>query len=288
MLKGVGCDTSLIPTGNILEGFDREMVDLVVDSMVEKKIRIIKGNGVTCIEKPGPDESLTVSFWTLGCLREEKFDTVLFAVGREAALDALKLNNIGIKTKDNKIEVDQQSMTTTPNVFAVGDCLHGKPELASAAVKAGQQIARNMFSNEKKTISYDNIGRTLLSPLEYAFIGQTEEGANAVYRGDNIEVFHGKFQPAEFLITHRSIRHCFLKAIALKHGAQKIIGLHFMGPNAGEVLQGYAVAVNCGLTIQTLNDSVGIHHPTVSQEFLRLKTTKRSGKNPEEPFCNCN
>lgn len=75
-------------------------------------------------------------------LLEEKFNTVLFTVGREAALDALKLDNIVIKTIDNKIQVDQQSITTTSNVFALGDCLHEKPELASAADQAGKKFKK--------------------------------------------------------------------------------------------------------------------------------------------------
>lgn len=259
------------------------MVDLVVDSMTDKKIRFIRGNGPSCIEK-GADAKLNVFFWTNGFLREEKYDTVLYAIGREVGLHDLKLENAGISTTQGKIDVDDYSQTSVPSIFAVGDCVRDKSELASTAIKAGRTVARNLFTAKKERISYDFIGRTLLTPAEFSTVGLSEEAANATYGSNQIECFIGTYEPVELLVNHRSTRHCFLKAIAMREGDQKIIGLHLIGPNAGEVIQGYAVALKCGLTMTTLKDAVGIH-PTVAQEFIRLTTTKRSETSPQRPSC---
>lgn len=99
---GVGFEVALISPGRILDGFDRQMADLVADSMEEKKIRILKGIGPIRIEK-ATDGSLIVFFWTHGILRKENFNTVLFATGREAALEHLRLENVGVTLRRSKL-----------------------------------------------------------------------------------------------------------------------------------------------------------------------------------------
>lgn len=85
-------------------------------------------------------------------------------------------------------------------------------------------------------------------------------------------------------MPQRSIKHCYLKAVALRAAPQKVVGLHFAGPHAGEVIQGFAVAIKCNLTMKELMNTVGIH-PTVAEEFTRLNITKRSGKDPNPASC---
>lgn len=130
------------------------------------------------------------------------------------------------------------------------------------------------------------------------------------YGADKLEVYHAYYKPTEFFIPQRSIKHCYLKVVALREGTQKVLGLHFIGPNAGEVIQGFAAAMKydllylsdfklnenllllflimiffrCNLTMDILLNTVGIH-PTIAEEFTRLNVTKRSGKDPNPASC---
>lgn len=100
----------------------------------------------------------------------------------------------------------------------------------------------------------------------------------------NIEVYHSYFKPLEWTIPHRGDNACYAKLIVDKLDNERIIGLHICGPNAGEITQGFAVAMRCGATKEVFDDTVGIH-PTTAEEFTTLKTTKSSGVNAEKAGC---
>lgn len=97
-------------------------------------------------------------------------------------------------------------------------------------------------------------------------------------------MYHTFYKPTEYFTSQRSNKNCYLKVVCLLAQPQKILGMHFIGPQAGEVIQGYAAAMKCGLTYKQLEDTVGIH-PTVSEEFTRVTITKRSGADPVPQSC---
>lgn len=179
--------------------------------------------------------------------REESdlFDTVLFAVGRKALTDDLKLENAGVKQLpgSDKLVVDKFERTNVNHIYAVGDVLNERPELTPVAILAGRLLARRIFGNSTELMDYDDVATTVFSPLEYAAVGLSEEKAIEKHGEDNIEVYHGFYKPTEFFIPQKSVRYCYLKAIALRDGDQRVLGLHYVGPVAGEIMQGYAAAI---------------------------------------------
>lgn len=111
-------------------------------------------------------------------------------------------------------------------------------------------------------MDYENVATTVFTPLEYGAVGAycfgkngiwfarfcsclglSEETAASRYGEDNIEVYHAYYKPTEFFIPQKNIRHCYLKVVALREGDQKVLGLHFIGPQAGEVIQGFAAGI---------------------------------------------
>lgn len=173
------------------------------------------------------------------------YDTVLFAVGRKALTDDLKLENSGVvvlPTAD-KIDVDAYERTNVPHIYAVGDVLQGRPELTPVAILAGRLLARRLFGNGTELMDYDDVATTVFSPLEYGCVGLSEEKAIERHGEDNVEIYHAYYKPTEFFIPQKSVRHCYLKAVALREGDQRILGLHYVGPVAGEVIQGFAAAL---------------------------------------------
>ena len=121
--------------------------------------------------------------------------------------------------------------------------IQGKPELTPVAIQAGKLLAQRLYGDSKLQMDYDNVPTTVFSPLEYSCCGLSEEAAIERVGADNVEVYHAFYKPTEFFVPQRSPANCYLKVVAEKAGPQKVLGLHFLGPQAGEVMQGFAAAL---------------------------------------------
>lgn len=72
---------------------------------------------------------------------------------------------------------------------------------------------------------------------------ELQSGACCRHGAEAVEVYHAFYKPTEFFIPQRNIKNCYLKAVAQREAPQRILGLHFVGPVAGEVIQGFAAAI---------------------------------------------
>ncbi|KAH8286083.1 hypothetical protein KR054_002294 [Drosophila jambulina] len=286
-LKGLGYDPTVMVRSIVLRGFDRQMSELLAAMMEERGVSFLNTTIPSSVERQA-DGRLLVRYRNTTSLTDgsDVFDTVLWAIGRRGLIDDLNLEAAGVKTLNDKIVVDASEATNVPHIFAVGDIIHGRPELTPVAILSGRLLARRLFAGSTQRMDYADVATTVFTPLEYSCVGMSEESAIEVYGADNIEVFHGYYKPTEFFIPQKSVRHCYLKAVAEMSGDQRILGLHYIGPVAGEVIQGFAAALKSGLTVKTLLNTVGIH-PTTAEEFTRLSITKRSGRDPTPASCCC-
>jgi len=269
----------------VLRGFDRQMSELLAAMMTERGIPFLGTTIPKSVERQ-EDGRLLVRYHNTTTQTDgsDVFDTVLWAIGRKGLIEDLNLAAAGVKTHNDKIIVDAAEATSAPHIFAVGDIIYGRPELTPVAILAGRLLARRLFAGSTQLMDYADVATTVFTPLEYSCVGMSEETAIELRGAENIEVFHGYYKPTEFFIPQKSVRHCYLKAVAEISGDQKILGLHYIGPVAGEVIQGFAAALKSGLTVKTLLNTVGIH-PTTAEEFTRLSITKRSGRDPTPASC---
>uniref|UniRef100_A0A8C9FDP1 Thioredoxin reductase 2 n=1 Tax=Pavo cristatus TaxID=9049 RepID=A0A8C9FDP1_PAVCR len=214
----------------------------------------------------------------LGTEETDSFDTVMWAVGRVPDTETLNLETVGVKTNSEtgKIIVDASEATSVPHIYAIGDITEGRPELTPTAIAAGKLLARRLFGHSSELMDYDNVPTTVFTPLEYGCVGLSEEKAVQCYGSDNVEVFHAYYKPLEFTVAERDAAQCYMKMVCLREREQRILGLHFIGPNAGEVIQGFALGIKCGATYPQLMKTIGIH-PTCAEEITKLHITKRSG-----------
>jgi thioredoxin reductase (NADPH) len=160
----------------------------------------------------------------------------------------------------------------------------GCPELTPVAIQAGITLARRLFGGSKMPMDYVNICTTVFTPIEYSCVGLSEDDAIAKYGRDNIEVYHREFLPLEWSLSHeRSSSSAFTKVVCDKTPDENVLGIHYIGPNAGEVMQGYGVAMKDGLKFKKLTDTVGIH-PTSAEEIVTLSISKSSGEDGEFLF----
>ncbi|KYN01382.1 PREDICTED: thioredoxin reductase 1, mitochondrial isoform X2 [Cyphomyrmex costatus] len=284
-LNGLGYDTTLMIRSMVLRGFDRQMANHIADEMEQRGVKFNYEAKLKKVSKREDGRLLADWIDKDGEIHQDIYDTVLFAIGRRSLTQELKPENAGLKLIPETGKIDAvNEQTNVPNIYAVGDVLHKKPELTPVAIHAGKLLARRLYGNSTEKMDYTNVATTVFTPLEYGCVGLSEEAAVALHGEDEIEIFHAYYKPTEFFVPQKNVDRCYVKVVALRHGDETVLGMHFVGPNAGEVIQGFAAAIKCGLTIPKLKSTVGIH-PTVAEEFTRIHITKRSGLDPKPQSC---
>jgi len=134
-------------------------------------------------------------------------------------------------------------------------------------------------------MNYDLVATTVFTPLEYGACGLSEEDAIKKYGDENIEVYHSTFKPLEWSYNEEHLAEtCYTKLVCNIKENEKVVGFHYCGPHAGEVTQGFAVAMKLGATRNDIYDTVGIH-PTCAEEIITLNATKR--ENPDASKTGC-
>jgi len=293
-LTALGYDTTVAIRSVPLRGFDLEIAEKIVGHMERHGTTFMRDSQPSGFEKtPDGKIKVTVTNTVFGGSFDAEFDTVVLAVGRYAVTDGMNLAAAGVEfnQKNGKIPcVNEQS--NVPNIYAIGDVLDTRQELTPVAIKAGLRLVRRLFGGGTETMDYDLVPTTVFTPIEYGCIGMSEELAAETYGAENIEVYQSYFKPLEWTVNHaehdgvahREENSCYAKLITNLTDNERVVGFHYVGPNAGEVTQGYAVAMKMGATKSDFDNTVGIH-PTVSEEFTLLSITKRSGVDASKSGC---
>ena len=163
--------------------------------------------------------------------------------------------------------------------------MQGIPDLTPVAIQSGILLARRLFGGSNEPMDYKNVCTTIFTPIEYSCVGISEDDAIEQLGTENVEVYHREFLPVEWSLSMgRSHSTAFTKVVVDKTDNEKVLGIHYVGPNAGEVMQGYGVSMKRGLTFKELTDTVGIH-PTNSEEIVTLSITKSSGESAASGGC---
>ncbi|XP_029494027.1 thioredoxin reductase 2, mitochondrial-like [Oncorhynchus nerka] len=278
-LTGIGLETTVMVRSIPLRGFDQQMAGLVTDYMEAYGTKFSWRSVPKSVDKLS--SGVLQVTWTdeqTGKDQRDTFDSVLWAVGRAPETKTLGLEKVGVKLnkESGKILVAADESTSVPNVYAFGDIGEGRPELTPTAIKAGKLLARRLAGQTNELMNYDNVATTVFTPLEYGCVGLSEEEAESRHGKDSIEVYHAFYKPLEFTVAERDASQCYIKVVCKQGGDQRILGLHFTGPNAGEVTQGFAMGFQCGATLTHLKETVGIH-PTCAEELTKVNVSKRSG-----------
>ncbi|XP_037679524.1 thioredoxin reductase 2, mitochondrial isoform X2 [Choloepus didactylus] len=245
-LAGLGLDTTVMIRSIPLRGFDQQMASLVTEHMETHGTRFLRGCTPSRLQKL-PDGRLRVTWAELASGQQDAstFDTVLWAIGRVPETRSLNLERAGVAVSPDsrKILVDAREATSMPHIYAIGDVAEGRPELTPTAIMAGKLLAQRLFGGSPDLMDYDNVPTTVFTPLEYGCVGLSEEEAVARHGEEHIEVFHAYYKPLEFTVAERDAAQCYIKMVCLREPPQPVLGLHFLGPSAGEVTQGFALGI---------------------------------------------
>jgi len=291
-LTGLGFDTTVMARSIFLRGFDQQCAEMIAEYMGKNGTKFVRPAIPTKVEKiDDPNNAnngrllVTYSKMETGETLTDVFDTVLLAVGRRPETDLLGLDKAKVfyDVTDGKIPVINER-TNASHIYALGDVIKGELELTPVAIMAGRLLARRLYNKSTVLMDYVNVPTTVFTPIEYGAVGYTEENAEKLFGKDNVEVYHSYFTPLEWTVSHREENACYIKCITNKLDNERVVGLHVVGPNAGEVIQGFAAAIKSGLTKDILSMTVGIH-PTCAEEVTNLTITKRSGIEAKAKGC---
>jgi len=277
-LTGIGCDVTVMVRSILLRGFDRECVAKIGNYM-EAHNTSFKHECTPTSFVDGKDKKVGCHFKSGdGVEGYEEYDTVLMAIGRTGEADKLGLANAGLWCNGKgKVEASCER-TNVPNIFCIGDLVANRIELTPVAKVAGKKIIARLFKGDKMAaMDYSKIATTVFTPLEYGMVGLSQDQAEEKYGKDGLllQILSKSGTPLEWTLTpsrkSNEANKAFFKVL-IDNGSTppgKIVGFHYLGPNAGEILQGMAVAIKAGATKEHLEDTIGIH-PTTAETMTML------------------
>ena len=265
IFHGLGAQTTLVYRGDLfLRGFDGAVRQHLQEELVKRGMDLQFNADIERIEKQA-DGSLNVTLKD-GC--QLAADCVFYATGRRPMLDNLGLENTGV-TLDKRgfIEVDDLYQSAEPSILAMGDVI-GRVQLTPVALAEGMAVARRLFKPEQyRPVDYKMIPTAVFSLPTIGTVGLSEEQARE--EGHTVQVFESRFRPMKLTLTDCQER--TLMKLVVDAKTDKVLGCHMVGPDAGEIIQGLAIAVKAGATKRDFDETIGVH-PTAAEEFVTMRT----------------
>lgn len=267
IFNGLGVETALVYRGRqLLRHFDQDLGRVLAEEMAGKGVEILLASDIGRIERRG--EALAVQF-TSGETRET--DLVLYATGRAPLTRGLGLEAAGVTlTAGGAIRVDDFFRSSVPSIYAIGDVID-RIQLTPVALAEGTALANTLFNDSPRRMNYANVPTAVFSHPNVATVGLDEEQARE--RHGEVEVYVAHFRPLKATLSGSSER-VFMKLV-VDRKTDRVLGVHMVGADAGEVIQGFAVALQCGATKTQFDATVGIH-PTGAEEFVTMRTPRRA------------
>jgi len=248
-----------------LRGFDEDLRTRLAQALARAGVTQRAGVLPTRIEKVGAALVATLSN---GAGLE--VDAVLVATGRRPATEGLGLERAGVATRANgAILVDDRSRTNVASIYAVGD-VTDRVNLTPVAIREGQAFADGVFGNKPTTVDYEAIPSAVFTTPELAAVGMSE--AAAVERFSQLDIFETSFRPMKATLSGRAER-VYMK-IVVDAESDRLLGVHILGPEAGEMAQLVAIALRMGATKRDFDATMALH-PTMAEELVTMRAPAR-------------
>ena len=266
IFNGLGVETTLaVRKDLVLRGFDDDIRLFVQEQMIEKGVNIAAETEVESIEKQ-TDGTLLVTFTNK---QQQEFDLVLYATGRRPMTDGLNLEKLGIElNKNTTIKVDDFFQTSVPSIYALGDVI-GTPQLTPVALAQGMKFLVHQYHGDTVPMNYNNIPTAVFCQPNIGTVGPTEDECKA--QGIEFDVYESNFKPLKHTISGMNER--TLMKLIVNKANNKVIAAHMVGHDAGETIQGIAVAITAGATKADFDATIGIH-PTSAEEFVTMRSPR--------------
>jgi glutathione reductase (NADPH) len=259
IFNGLGVQTTLAYRGpRLLRGFDAELGELIAGEMRKKGIVIRLQSNPARLER-----GIRITYED-GSTQET--DLVMFATGRKPNTAGLGLEGAGVKLdRDGAVVVDAYSKSSVASVYAIGDVTN-RMNLTPVATAEGMGLAKTLFNNEPTPVDHVNVATAVFSDPNIATVGLSEEAARASHGA--VDIYKTAFRALKHTLGGHEER-TFMKLV-VDAASQRVLGAHMIGPDAGEIIQGVAIAVKLGATKAQFDATIGIH-PTAAEEFVTMR-----------------
>jgi glutathione reductase (NADPH) len=263
IFRGLGAQVTVIHRGEMfLRGFDDDLRFALAAEMRKREIDLRFQTLVSSIER-GAGETVRVIL-TQGVPVDA--DLIMFATGRAANTSGLGLENVGVMLDGlNAIVVDRYSRTSAENIYAIGDVTN-RMNLTPIAIAEGRAVAETLFGKRALSIDYENVPSAVFSQPPIGTVGLTEFEARR--RFGEIDIYKSNFRPLKHTLGGREERS--LMKLIVDRKTDRVVGCHMLGTDAGEIVQGLAVALQCGATKAQFDATIAVH-PTAAEEFVTMR-----------------
>ena len=259
IFNGLGVETTLAYRGtHLLRGFDADLGLHLGEEMARKGVRVrLQANPI----KVHADRSVDFADGTSG-----RYDLVMFATGRKPNTADLGLARAGVTlAEDGAVVVDYYSKSSVDSIWAIGDVTN-RVNLTPVATAEGMWLARTLFGNEPTPVDHANIATAVFSDPNVSTVGLSEEEARE--RFGAVDIYKSSFRALKHTLGDREEK-TYMKLV-VNQATQRVVGAHMVGPDAGEIIQGIAIAVKLGATKAQFDATIGIH-PTAAEEFVTMR-----------------
>ena len=264
--SGLGVDTTLLYRGPMfLRGFDDGIRTFVRDELIKKNVNLKFNVSVTSIELSASEKILQLQDGS-----RLATDTVLYATGRQPLTRRLGLDSSAVDLSDaGALIVNERFQTNVPHIYGLGDVI-GRFQLTPVAIAEAMNFAHNTFGESSEPMDYSVVPTAVFCQPNIGTIGPTEVVAKAQY--PQLKVYESSFKPMKHTVSGREER-SFMKLL-VDGASDRVVAAHMVGPDAGEIIQGLAVAISAGATKSDFDRTIGIH-PTSAEEFVTMGESVR-------------
>ena len=267
IFAGLGSEVTLVYRGeNILRGFDDDVRAHLRGEMERRGIKVICKRIVEAIDEV--DHGLCVE---LSDHDDIIVDKVMFATGRRPYVKGLGLEAAGVRLDDKgAIAVDEFSRTSVPHIYAVGD-VTDRLALTPVAIREGHAFADTVFGGKPTPVDHTNVPTAVFSEPEIGVVGLTE--AQACARFHKVDIYQATFRPMKTVFVGSEAR--MLIKLVVDGATDRVLGVHLVGPDAGELIQVLGIAIKMKATKADFDATMAVH-PTIAEELVTMRTVTRS------------
>jgi glutathione reductase (NADPH) len=263
IFNGLGSDVTLLHRGDrLLRGFDEDVREALGEAYAMRGIELALGRTINRLDRTSDGIAATLSDGSARIV-----DQVLVATGRRPNTARLGLENAGVVTDAvGAIMVDAYSQTLIPSIYAVGDVTN-RAALTPVAIREGHAFADTVFGGRPTMVDHSIIPTAVFSTPEIGVVGCTEATARARY--GEVDVYKTSFRPMRATLSGGSDR--VLMKLLVDKASDKVVGVHIVGHDAGEMIQAIGIAVAMGATKADFDRTIAVH-PTAAEELVTMRT----------------
>lgn len=268
IFAGLGAQTELIYRGDmILRGFDEEVRQFTAQEIAKKGVNLNLDTNIVKVERLA-DGTLSAELIDGRVLEA---DQILYATGRKPKTQGLGLEEAGVElSRSGAIIVNDNFQSSVPSIYAIGDVID-RVQLTPVALAEGMALVRHLYADGSAEVDYELIPTAVFCQPNIGTVGISEEQARERYA--NIAVYRSEFRALKHTVSGSDER--TLMKMIVDTDSDRVVGVHMVGAEAGEIIQGIAVALKAGATKAVFDSTIGIH-PTAAEEFVTMREPTRN------------